>query len=1118
VHYSSSLIAFLALFICLFSNDIQVTSASSLVGTYNSIIFGNNTFVAVGNEGKIATSTNGIEWTSQVSGTTSQLFNVAYLNGQFIAVGRGASILTSPDGATWTMRRGGIETIDNYTVSYGNGVYVTMADDGSAFKSSDGIVWDYFEVSQLYGGYPRETIFDGNVFHTILSMGTFTSADGVNWKGYAHANYDSLYSITSGNSNIVKVGMNGHVHMNSMPYNSSTVNTLASVKFLNGKFIAVGNSGTIISSLDGKNWTVHDSIDSSLYLEDIAYGNGTFVAIGNGELFQVNLSSAAPIAMDGTATTNQNRPVSDTLKVSNPNAISGRTFAKASNPQNGTVTIAGDGAYTYMPNTDFVGIDHFTFSVSDGQTASTSATITITVNPVVAAPVSDTENGSIIEPNSIITFNSSTDGATIYYTTDRSQPSINSLSGNSVQVGKVKGSKVVIKAYAVKSGIIDSDVATFTYTISNRVEVPQAFPSPSGEVINNSEIMLSSDTSASVIYYTTDGTIPTRSSKTSNSFIANIMVSGKAGDTFTVKAFAVRSGMTDSAVSTFKYTILSESILDEVASVSGVETGRFYSTDRVITFNKGTATLNNKPFKSGEKVSAEGPFSLHVKIDKSRRSLTIYFYIDKTAPVVTGVKHGAVYESEVAITFNEGEAILNNEVFFSGNSVNTPGPYTLVVTDEASNRTTVVFEIESPNSIVRGAADGGLYSTNRKITFTNGTATLNGAPFMSGQTVKEDGNYELIVTGEDGQVTSISFTIKRASTNKPSIPAKGVSSWAVTDIDEAARMGLTSPVAHELFTDRITREHFAGVAVQLYNLITGAEVSDYTSNPFDDTNNQAVINAYHLGIVAGTSEKGFSPASLITREQLATMLNRVLDRTGVEIPAAEEKIFADRNAFSSYAVQSINFMASIQVIYGMTNDTFGPKDNATIEQAVIMAKRLHEKIVEKNGVTNSQQEISQDQGTAAVGEAFELFIAESLTLPGDILFNKYAIRNQSSITLDPYSAIYVATGISEFTPYDIESSSDRYAGYVVISNQTNEPKSYAPKEIIYSLSNIYGDSAGTVTDRNGVTIERQYAGPYIRIISFDGVFDESRDFLIKIDPEEVVDVGDWITLELKKTN
>ena len=54
------------------------------------------------------------------------------------------------------------------------------------------------------------------------------------------------------------------------------------------------------------------------------------------------------------------------------------TFAKATGPSHGTVTLNADGSYTYTPAANYTGSDSFTYTVSDGHGGAT-ATVTIAV-------------------------------------------------------------------------------------------------------------------------------------------------------------------------------------------------------------------------------------------------------------------------------------------------------------------------------------------------------------------------------------------------------------------------------------------------------------------------------------------------------------------------------------------------------------------------------------------------------------------------------------------------------------------------------------------------------------------------------------------------------------------
>jgi hypothetical protein len=59
------------------------------------VAYGNGLFVAVGGNGTILTSRDGVNWTEQTS-RSNTLNSVTYGKGLFVAVGDGGTILTSP--------------------------------------------------------------------------------------------------------------------------------------------------------------------------------------------------------------------------------------------------------------------------------------------------------------------------------------------------------------------------------------------------------------------------------------------------------------------------------------------------------------------------------------------------------------------------------------------------------------------------------------------------------------------------------------------------------------------------------------------------------------------------------------------------------------------------------------------------------------------------------------------------------------------------------------------------------------------------------------------------------------------------------------------------------------
>ena len=106
----------------------------------------------------------------------------------------------------------------------------------------------------------------------------------------------------------------------------------------------------------------------------------------------------------------------------------------------------------------------------------------------------------------------------------------------------------------------------------------------------------------------------------------------------------------------------------------------------------------------------------------------------------------------------------------------------------------------------------------------------------------------------------------------------------------------------------ITREEFAELAVQLYEKSTGKAILVTKANPFTDTTSQQILKAYQAGITAGTFETTFSPDTLISREQCATMLYRAIKAIA---PNADYSIAGIEDLLSSTTTATRAQMAAI---------------------------------------------------------------------------------------------------------------------------------------------------------------------------------------------------------------
>lgn len=186
------------------------------------------------------------------------------------------------------------------------------------------------------------------------------------------------------------------------------------------------------------------------------------------------------------------------------------------------------------------------------------------------------------------------------------------------------------------------------------------------------------------------------------------------------------------------------------------------------------------------------------------------------------------------------------------------------------------------------------------------------------------------------------------------------SAWATGELRKADEYGLIPDILNGAdLTKNITREEFAEVALLMYQKASGiTDTPPYSPNPFIDTTNPKVLQAFKLGIVKGMSATEFQPEKFINREQVSAMLTHAIKLIApdADYSTTGAPVFTDQKDISGWALNDCLYISKIGIIKG-TNGMFMPRAitdaqkaigyaNTSREQALAMSVRIVEKMQE----------------------------------------------------------------------------------------------------------------------------------------------------------------------------
>ena len=189
------------------------------------------------------------------------------------------------------------------------------------------------------------------------------------------------------------------------------------------------------------------------------------------------------------------------------------------------------------------------------------------------------------------------------------------------------------------------------------------------------------------------------------------------------------------------------------------------------------------------------------------------------------------------------------------------------------------------------------------------------------------------------------------------------SEWAMDEITEANSLGLIpETLKGKDLTKPISRAEFAAVCATAYEKLTDAEISPFTGYKFVDIdgneNEDYIRRAYAVNIAVGTSDKTFEPDKNLSRQEMATMLARIIKKykftdwtyatdSDYYLDTYGVQKFSDDDLIADWAKPSVYYLYKLQVIKGMSENPpiFAPYNSTADEEAILYATSTRQQAI-----------------------------------------------------------------------------------------------------------------------------------------------------------------------------
>ena len=170
---------------------------------------------------------------------------------------------------------------------------------------------------------------------------------------------------------------------------------------------------------------------------------------------------------------------------------------------------------------------------------------------------------------------------------------------------------------------------------------------------------------------------------------------------------------------------------------------------------------------------------------------------------------------------------------------------------------------------------------------------------------------------------------------------KKSSFWSKNEMDTAIKMGLILSSFKDDVSRPITRYEFTKVLMKL-NYYIGKKKADVNLT-FDDVTDRDINLAHSLGLVngvGGLEGNRFAGELNLTKQEMATILDRFLNLLNVSVVEQEQVDVVDMDEVAGWAKKSVQNLFNCGIIKGDSMKKIDPMRNVTCEESIVMIIRI----------------------------------------------------------------------------------------------------------------------------------------------------------------------------------